>query len=281
MYRGDSLKSVCEKLNIDYSNIISNIPILLERLFMVGEKGKRYFQNLDGFEINNTEYYVFDKIMKYFEDSLKNKNPFVAKFFERNKDLKEFFSNRDNKKEFVKIIAKLNNRDKLAVRNYYLILLHQLSAVNYKDKSHFVSTSSNYGIAKSFAESKKSKADRIIIHCWQPVSLERKIAQKYGLPTYKIYPYPYQREITILGGIFPHFIMGIEIEHSNKFYPNPNIFKKDITKDTFLYGLDIDQSNFDDVISSTNYKKMIVSNGLDIWEENTLQMLKFPNERSN
>lgn len=268
IYRGDSLKNLCDKLNVLYDYENTDFLSICDRLFMVGEKAKRYYINDDGFEIDNVDNYVFNKIMKYFKTSLKNRNPNIISFFDRNIDLKNFFSESKNKGVFLKIIDRLNESEKNIIRNYYLILLHQMAAINYKNKSHFVSTSEDYSIALEFSESSKDQ-NRVVLHCWQPIKIERNVVKKYNLPIYTLGPYHYQREFSILGGILPHFILGIENARTKEFYPNPNIFRSEITNKTFLYGLNIDQTDFEDILELTNYKKSIVTNGIHMWENST------------
>lgn len=265
IYRGDSLQNLCEKLNVFYNQEDTSISTILERLFIVGEKSKRFYSGDENFEIDNTDDYVFEKIMKYFKDSLKDRNQNTVTFFERNLEFKNFFSNRYNKTPFLEILKRADVREKLAIRNYYLTLLHQLAGINYRNKSHFVSTSSDYNIAEKFSKSSGTK-DRIILHCWQPIKMEISVARKYNLPTYTLGPYHYQKEFSILGGILPHFIAGVEFTKSKEFYTNPNIFKQDISNETFLFGLDIDQTNFEDILRLTNYKKSLVTNGIETWE---------------
>ncbi|REG88761.1 hypothetical protein [Flavobacterium aquicola] len=259
IYRGDSMENLCEKLNVFYDQKEIDIPTLLERLFMVGEKAQRYYTNDENFKIDDAYDFVFENIMKYFTTSLKNKNKHTIAFFERNITLKIFFSDRNNKQLFLEKIGNATQRERIAIRNYYLTLLHQLASINYKKKSHLVSTSKDYKIAEKFAK-------EVILHCWQPIQMERNIIKKYKLPHYSVLPYDYQKELTIIGGILPHFISGLEIIKTKEFYPNPNIFINDITNEHFLNGLEIDQSNFDNIVNSTNYKITLETDGIDIWE---------------
>lgn len=268
LYRGDSLKNLCEKLNIYYNNGEANITDILERLCMVGEKANRYYTINDNFKIQDANNYVFDKIMYYFKSSLKSKNTNTIYFFERNIKLKEFFSNKNNKEVFLERIDSANKDERLHIRNYYLTLLHQLAAINYKKKSHFVSTSEDYKRAERFANH-NSDGHAIILHCWQPIKRERSVIKKYNLPSYSLGPYDYQKEFSVLGGILPHYITGLEMKPSNDYYPNPNIFGQEITTETFLNGLDIDQSNFHNIIKLTNYKIAIETDGTNIREINT------------
>ena len=268
LYRGDSLKNLCYKLNIDYTNGDANISDILNRLFMVGEKATRYSTDNENFRIEDVDEYVFNKIMGYFKSSLKSKNTATIYFFERNKRLKEFFSDKNNKGLFLETIKDADRNERMSIRNYYLTLLHQLAAINYKRKSHFVSTSRDYMIAERFANH-NSDGHTIILHCWQPIKKERRAIKKYNLPSYSLGPYDYQKEFSVLGGILPHYIAGLEIKSSNDFYPNPNIFRQEINIETFLNGLNIDQASFQDIIKLTNYKTALETDGLDIWEINT------------
>lgn len=265
IYRGDSLCNLCLKLNVKVEKETFDIFELLRRLFMVGEKSRRFLAPNRNFQIDQIDDYVFEEIFKYFGDSLKNKRSGSVNFFNKNLPLKEFFSKKQNKSLFIKIIKEANEIEKTQIRNYYLTLLHQLGAVNYKKKSHFVSTTKKYSIAKQFTDHDKSSS-QIILHCWQPIKLERQTIKKYGLPKYYDAPYINQKEISFLGGIIPHFISGIEIESTNRFYPNPAIFENTITEETFLKGLLIDQTNFDDVLALTNYHGSMATDGEKIWE---------------
>lgn len=268
LYRGDSLKNLCEKLNVEYNNGNPNVKDIIDRLFMVGEKAVRYYTDNENFRIEDVDEYVFNKIMEYFKSSLKAKNTNTIYFFERNKTLNEFFSDKNNKEIFLEIIRNADRNERMFIRNYYLTLLHQLAAINYKRKSHFVSTSKDYKIAEKFANY-NSDGHTIILHCWQPIKKERQTIKKYNLPSYSFGPYDYQKEFSVLGGILPHYISGLEIKASNDFYPNPNIFRQEITNETFLNGLEIDQRNFQNIIRMTNYKTALETDGADIWEINT------------
>ena len=265
IYRGDSLKNLCEKLNVEFNDSDVDLYTLLDRLFMVGEKGKRFYTDNENFRIDESENYVFDRIFKYYNDSLKSKNTNTIFFFDRNIALKEFFTNKENKIIFINKINGATQSERVNIRNYYLIMLHQLAVINYKNKSHFVSTSKDYKIAEKFANGKREK-NKIILHCWIPIKRNREIISKYNLPTYNFHPYQYQREYSILGGILPHFISGIELFESRDFYPNPNIFIQDISTSTFLNGLNINQTHFHEIANLTNYKRTLSTDGNDTWE---------------
>lgn len=91
LYRGDSLRNLCDKLNVCYDNQNTDIRTLLARLFMLGEKSNRCYTDDENFRIDETEDYVFNKIVYYIKSSIKNKNKSTISFFDRNKKLKDFF----------------------------------------------------------------------------------------------------------------------------------------------------------------------------------------------
>ncbi|MEO9507923.1 MULTISPECIES: hypothetical protein [Flavobacteriaceae] len=265
IYRGDSLKNLCYKLNVEFDEERTDINTLLYRLFMVGEKAQRFYTDNENFRIEEADDYVFEKILKYYKDSLKSKNSNTIFFFDRNKKFTDFFSNKENKQTFLSKIRAATNSEKINIRNYYLILLHQLAAINYKKKSHFVSTSKKYEIAEMFSNGKREK-HRIILHCWYPRKMNIMIVSKYDLPKYSFHPYQYQKEYSVLGGILPHFISGIELVESGDFYPNPNIFNQDISNSTFLNGININQEHFHEIANLTNYKRTLTTDGNNTWE---------------
>jgi hypothetical protein len=265
IYRGDSLRNLCYRLNIEFNEMNTEIETLLHRLFMVGEKAQRYYTDNENFRIEEAHNYVFDRIVQYYNDSIKSKNKNTMFFFERNENFTKFFSNKANKKIFIQKIEKIKYQERINIRNYYLIMLHQLAAINYKKKSHFVSTSKEYKIAEMFANGKREK-HRVILHCWFPIRANKNTILKHGLPTYSFHPYQYQREYSILGGILPHFISGLEFIETKEFYPNPNIFRQDIDNSTFLNGIKINQQDFHNIVNLTNYKRTLTSDGDNTWE---------------
>jgi len=67
--------------------------------------------------------------------------------------------------------------------------------------------------------------------------------------------YPKQNEVSIKGGLFPHFILGICNLEDNNFIVNPHVFKQSEKELEFApqQGLIIDQSNFEKEIKKTGY----------------------------
>jgi hypothetical protein len=79
-------------------------------------------------------------------------------------------------------------------------------------------------------------------------------------------PYKTQKEISILAGILPHYIIGLQIIEDERFLINPNIFINPITDNLFIDGLSINQDDFDEVLRQTSYRKSFEVQGSRIRE---------------
>lgn len=221
LYRGDSLFNLYTKLGLPYSEEETEHKELLKRLFLIGEKAKNFYSDELIIELNSGELNsgrnvkidscneeVLRKIFDNLNKAVKNKNEFSEKFFNINKAFKEYFLNKQNKISFVTTIQ--NSIYKLSLRNYYLKLLHQLASINYKNSSHFVSTTQDSDVAIGFASHSNSNK-KVIIHCWSTNSYPIGRLRKLNLPQYRSAPYSWQKEESILAGILPHFIIGLQI----------------------------------------------------------------------
>lgn len=261
LYRGDKLKNVHDRLGIFYNEDNPDYEQLLSRLFMVGEKSRifysdKFFKSQRGrfIKIDDCNENVFNYIFDNINSSIKSKNSYTIAFFEKNEEFKQFFLNKAiNKKIFSSAVLSANENEQIFFKNYYLILLHQLGSINYRDSSHLVSTSINSLVAQNFAGDKFS-SKRIILHSWTPVNNRVANFRKYGLPKYKSVPYKAQKEISILAGILPHYIIGLQVIEDELFFINPNIFLNSINDNLFVDGLNINQDDFDKVLKQTKYK---------------------------
>jgi hypothetical protein len=273
IYRGEDLERLCNKLGI--SSISSNDPNYTElqyRLFLIGEKSKKYFSEkyFDfnrswTFDINEINDKVCNFIFDSINDSIKrNKIVNVQSFFSRNELFKQYFLDKaNNKKAFCKNLLSLPAEMRLKARNYYLRLLHQIGSINYRDRSNMLSTSRMHSIAKQFANGTESRKG-IIIHAWEPVFSRYNLnLKRHGLPTYTGKPYPRQNEISLMAGILPHYIIGLEILSEKKMFLNPNMFSNPSDKNVFINGFEINQDAFVEIIQNTNYSSYFTSNGVN------------------
>lgn len=265
LYRGDNLTNFENKLSIE------NHPIsreeLLSRFFMVGEKSKKFYLDNSGLshiKINQSDKSAFEFIFKALKKVTKSKNLDHEEFFNKNEAFKEYFNSK--KEHFLDTISILNIDTQLSIKDYYLKLLHQLGSINYRDKSQFVSNSESQKIAGKFS---KNKGEEIKIYSWIPRSENRRVEQvlkKYNLPFYKEPPYVYQREISVVAGILPHFVTGVEYVKEKAFYINPNIFNSPLSLDILMNGLKINQENFHTVLLKTKYGSSFETDGINYIE---------------
>ncbi|NCI50921.1 hypothetical protein GWC95_13390 [Sediminibacterium roseum] len=253
VFRGDSLAAVKQRLGMTGDDI----KLLGERLFMIGDKARHFQQPNHGannFAIHNTDQQAFTYLFNKFVECKKNKAPYYVRFFQENIAFSEYFVTK-NRKAFISKITDIPYVDQMQIRNYYLILLHHLAESGYKQKSHFVSTSTDLNIASGFANQRNISGDRIELYGWRMGSglSMAKLFLKHKLPTYKV-PFPKQREISFTAGILPHFIIGFKLPDRREFHINPALFiTKPLDNKVFTTGLFVDQRLFPQVFAETNY----------------------------
>lgn len=267
IYRGDNLKNLQNKLGID-SSTNSITDELLDRLFMVGEKSRSFYSSdikINRFRIDDYSDEIFDYIFNQINNTIKNTNTDVKNFFEANTLFKRFFIEKNNKSLFKSIINSTSPSERFLIRNYYFSVLHQLGAVNYKKKSHLVSTSRNYTVASKFANSEIGEQP-IILHCWRPTYYSLNLFKKYNLPKHRRPPFIYQDEESILAGILPHYIIGLETIDDNRFFVNSHILLNPTNRSTFINGIDIDQREFEETRRLTRYAKSVQTDGINYIE---------------
>lgn len=273
LYRGDYLKNLQDKLGVNFYSRESDLKELLDRLFMIGEKSKKFYadefwgyDSNSKFKIEDCSREVFGHIFVQIDKALKNKNSKLKKFLDKNTKFKNYFSDKENKNKFIDNAIQIPDNLRKYFKTYYLTLLHQFGYINYKNKSDLVSATSKYNIAQDFSRANQSN-DSIIIHFWIPNSSKFvKDFRKYKMPKYVGIPYTEQKEISLVAGILPHFIVGIEILADETLYLNPNIFTNEINEDLFLQGMIINQTNFISVWKKTNYGGFFISDGNSIVE---------------
>lgn len=269
-YRGDSLESIYERYGILNDNTEENKNELLKRMFLIGDKAKYFYNDsLFGAGTYSRDISLIDdqektilKIFDKFNSATKSEKEYIINYFKRNKTLFEYFRNKNNRIIFVDAIKKSMNS--LSFRNYYLKILHQLYYIQYRYNSHFVSTTTNIEITKKF-----SGENGLIIHCWQPnFYFFRKNFESLNLPRQESLPFKEQKEFSFLAGILPHYISAIEFIKEKKIYFNPQIIFSSIDINLFFNGLDIDQTDFLEIVMKTEFRKYFTKNGLDYTEKN-------------
>lgn len=265
-YRGENYDTLKTKLNIedkDYNDKLSSY------IFLLGEKGKVYRKDVkDSFQkgtkifpINSTDdvifEYIFDKLNRVIQTT---KNEILKSYFDKEVIFKNFFSDKKNKIEFIKRLQSISNlNSKLKVRDYYLKFLHRIGNIGFSDKSFYLSSSRNFSIAKKFATFNDKG---IVFISWGKSIFEpypTQILKELDLPRYVKEAFPLQREVTLTGGLIPHYILGFYKVDEKDFIVNPNLFSTEKSfNQIMLNGFDINQSYFHEALEQTNYSGFIV-----------------------
>lgn len=263
LYRGMKMKNQLDRLNATTSDEIFN------KLFMLGDKASNYYNDkhkLDNFLLDERNYLldindISDNTFKFIFNEIKNN------LDEENVKFKNYFINNTDE-SFIQCIKKLSDKEKLRIRDYYYAYLHTDGKLVNKF-SHYISTTKNYSVANRFSNGTNTRPENKLIFSYilkkpyidfaiysRNAGYLGKLCSQKGLPIYKA-KYLEEDEISVKGGLFPHFIFGIEcIEHKRKYFiVNPYLFEENFDiRDITTKGFPINQEYFEDVIKTTNYK---------------------------
>ncbi|HTN39352.1 MAG TPA: hypothetical protein VL053_19910 [Arachidicoccus sp.] len=270
VYRGDDRTKVLKR----YHNASIPHPFN-EYLFMLGPKGKYFSKGvLDNLHKDqyvghisdiSPEYFgnIFDMLgqifVRRFTGHLQIK---MSQFKDREKELVQFFVQETNKPLFLDKIESVTPKEKNLVRDYYLNLLHHFSKNSFYPVSFLLSTSTSFAEANKFVKKEKEKNNEIVFFGWVPrgsgkpilhtlhYNRERKKAiAKYDLPQYVRSFFPKQHEVTLKGGLLPHYLIGyLYSENGNQnFEINPYFFSE-ISYNWIDDGLPVDQTDFNRIL---------------------------------
>lgn len=274
IYRGlskDYLKQI-------YHAGVEDLPVLSERLFLYGSKGKIFCENFKSeYDINNIDDICFKSILntlkETFTNESKNSNSVNRHmpFFKKDNDaaIKELVSY--SEETWVKKIGGLSEEGKENVKDYYISFLHTIEKAGYGKYSYFLSTTRKRQQAERF---RRNEETGIIVVGWtndkriKCVDCHdlKEIVSNYGFPTFDKPVYPEQKEITYKCGLLPHFIIGFY--YKDKFEINPYIVKIDNLSDVCKNGLPIDQKDFIEKISNTGFKSYFNVCDCFYWQQN-------------
>lgn len=251
--------------NYNLNTNCHSIEQFAERLFFYGDKSK-YFWNkrihLEGIDFNINDVspdffrFIFHQFKQKIESSEKEGS---IKYFnkEQNMDTVEFFKDDNNAVKFIHAISSITAGEKKTIKNYYLTLLHQLGDSTYKENSIFVSATKSESVAKKFSRGE------IIINFWMLnfCIIDKNLMPKHkDIPLFIGKPYKNQKEISVLGVIFPHFIYSFT--YNGELYINPAILKIENIRQSIFTGLDINQDDFIKRLNrETNFSKSMEQEG--------------------
>ena len=248
--RGVSKDFAFRNFNLDTK--FNTIEQFAEMLFYYGEKSKYFWEHELGrdFGLNDVSDTVFSYIFGLLNE-IANKekvNHGTEKYRKRNRANFKYFSVFSNQDDFQARISKHLSEDRRQIRNYYFRIIHQLGETKYKGQSMNISGTGDSHIAEKFSRGE------IVINFWD-FDFNAPLESTY-IPKFLGKPYKSQKEISIFGAIFPHYIYSFI--HNKKTYFNPAFFGSINLDDTILNGFIIDQSEFKSRIKKeTAYEKGI------------------------
>lgn len=273
IYRGDKKEKLYSIYGLEKDSLDNEC--FRDRLFILGAKANMFLTKLLGIndinidEANNS---VFNLIFKMLSNLLNREFPFglirkfVGDFRKRELGIINFFCNQYNEHLFIDTIDNLTPKQQIIVRDYYLGLLHHISKSDYYASSFLLSTSVDFSQASKFASSKEEKNSEnpIIIFGWVPYKYEGVLSvpdskilgkeinmETIGLPIYEKSFFPYQKEVTLKGGLLPHYLLGyLHNQRSEKIFEiNPTLFETNDSWDGVE--LPVDQRTFHQRIENT------------------------------
>lgn len=245
LHRGFTKDYSFKKFNLDVK--YNTLEQFGERLFFFGEKSKNFElkKNNLKFKIDDTSAETFEKIFNIFCELENDYIP--SEYYLKNEKYFNYFTEK-NKNDFLGKVQNLDGNCKIYLRNYYFTVLHQLDNNDFKEVSLMVSSS----IESKQAESYSIGRNGIKINFWKWNS-KTDVCNLADLPIFEGVPYPYEKEETIFGAIFPHYIYSFECE--GKIFINPNIEELEDYEVLLYTGFDIDQSNFKEKLEKmTSYQ---------------------------
>lgn len=279
IFRGESDENLREQYGYD-----TNTPdILAQCIFMAGEKGRICWNEKKFIDPDVVSTDNFRKICKILNKSIKEgcssgstgRIQKMQNFHSRNREFCEAFDDTEN---LVMGYHELPYDNRRKINLYYLSIIHTINSYKYHNTSGFVSATTSFKVAEQFTNGATiygwvpkmpmSMTMRSMVKTIEYV-LSRNVAgiKELGFPCCESSVYPGQKEISLRYGILPHFIVGFKA--GSRFYVNPalfntmdklqeidsfrklNIFKRHLIS----YGLDVDQSDFEDFCRRTNFKR--------------------------
>lgn len=227
---------------------------LATNLMMLGDKGINFSKGEISplfLSYENCPYFhIWDEINKF----IKNKD-----YVYFNRDVYEFFTKQQHRKEFVKKMEdkNLSEENHTHVLDYYCSFLHSINGNGDPNReSYCISTSTRLNVTKRFSN------DGIVIYGWVPQNLESHIITYFDLNEYDslveelgfpIYDKSYynQDEICLKCGFLPHYILGFRI--GSTFFINPWLLRAIPDEKTINYGLFINQVKFRETLKKSGW----------------------------
>jgi len=256
-------------LQKQYNTSIDNIGLLSDDIFLYGDKGKLFYDELDQKtknlkidELTNIVFcHIYNKYQRIFVTQSVNcekTKESIRKFNESNPNFIRYWEHISTE-EWLSQIEQLDEKDKQQVKDYYIAILHTVGLAGYGRNSYFLSTSRKRDIGKFL----HIPNDGIEIVGWTRIGSKNvytskrfnrnaDIVKQLGFPVIKSDIFPEQEEITYKCGLLPHFIIGFFYDDS--FEVNPYIFESESFLNVSHEGLPVCQAPFYERLREVNYR---------------------------
>ena len=251
LYRGFSKEFAFPvyNLNLKYHNVND----FAKCLFYYGDKSKYFWEQKNGrnFGLNDTSDKVFEYIFDLFCKIAKNpKKEKTIIYIKKNSKQFNFFLDKDNKIKFIKETKSINENNRNELRNFYFRIIHQLGETQLKDKSILISASEEEKESEKF-----SGKNGIKIYFWDFDFNNIPFINNNKIPIFQGKPYKNQKEVSIFGVIFPHYIYAVKDLENEKIIFNPALKNIKNFDEIIFAGFDIDQTNFSlNLKNQTNFE---------------------------
>lgn len=241
LYRGEAKEYIEDNLHC------YNVRQISEKLFFYGSKAKYFWGDRDfHIGINQVDDETFRYIFRCFFNIINygDHNDCERDYFEINKETVDIFLSMENENNFLNEIRNIDENQKILLRNHYFTILHQIGErkceKEYKKNSFLISLSKEFCVADEFKDTDGNGG--IIINCWN-INQEKSLPSK--LRIFKGELYPQEKEETLFGGIFPHFIYSFCYDGEEYFNPALELLPEEMIDITIeITGFDIDQDKF-------------------------------------
>lgn len=291
IYRGETKSRLLNNYGLSQYDVPQPFN---DMLFLYGNKGKYFLQRMsqsvreavNSFALDDVTDTYFHVIFDMVAATLMGTyNPPVQKhvdaFKAREIAVTQFFLIPANKNTLVEAVKNLSDQQRGRVRDYYLTLLHHLDKSAYYPVSFLLSTTKNFSVAQQFCATAKLDQNELIFFGWVPrrnaaiLATPRfgngrsNLLTKLGLPAFDKSFFPKQQEISLKGGLFPHYIYGYLHTHAGKqtFEINPYIFDK-LDTNWIENGLPVNQVHFWRDFNKTAFgKAFLLSEQTGIYRE--------------
>jgi hypothetical protein len=272
IFRGESISHAYNKSGTDwYADREEDYKFCRhgDSIFYIGTKADSYLFKIDDvnfpIDLNSTDEELFKSIYREFSENIDHRT------LKNEINFRHYFQ--ANEVDFLEKILKLRPEEKVEIKYYYLWLLHVIGQTSYKKHSNFLSTTKDYETANEFGK------DELVYVGWIPrpikkrsvyfgslIQLSRRL-KKLKLPTYSDEPYPNENEVSLIGGLFPHYIFGIYHQRKKLVLINNNLLqigmlemiKHGLSNMIIEHGIGIDQTNFanSEFLKISNYKRYL------------------------